>query len=134
MELEKNNFDPVEEYNRTIEEFMMNNSFQNIDDFVIFLSNFFSFFQEYGDIECPKVKIFRNYPLISEESFNDIFLRTELERYSDVLNPFPVSPIFPNEKFLIEEVRKDLIREKIRKEENDLQPVKTSNFHYKRWL
>lgn len=134
VSLEKNNFDPVEEYNKSLEEFVIANRTLKNEDLVAIVMNFFSFFQEYGNFECPKIAVFRNYPLSSPEILEEVNLYEEIKKYPDIFNSEPFSSLLEEERFLVEEGNHNQMREKVLGLE-DSRKVSISNcFHYKRWL
>jgi hypothetical protein len=135
VELEKNGFDPVEEYNKVIEEFLSNHSTQKSEDIVLVVLNFFSFFEEYGLFECPKSVNFRNYPLSNKETLEKVNLYIEAEKITGVFNKLPESPLFLAEKKIFELGNRDELREMIIG--LNLDNSKKSHgefFHYKRWF
>ena len=135
VDLEKNNFDPVEEYNKCIEDFVNANQTIKNEEIVLVLLNLFHFFYEYGEVECPRVSVFRHYPLISPDLLEDLNLLPELKKYPDIFNPEVLSPMFAHEKFITEESSISQIREKVLAMDEESQKQKRTNcFHYKRWL
>jgi NACHT domain len=134
VELEKNGYDPVEEYNKTIEEFVSTNQLITSEEIVTVLLKFFCFFQEYGETENPKMMTFRNYPISCGTVFEDVNLLPELQQHPEVFDSLPKSPIHENEIFLIKETNKNNFREIVLDESKSEKNVKSSYFHYKRWL
>lgn len=135
VELEKNGYDPVEEYNKVIEEFLNNHPIQRSEDVVLVVLNFFSFFDEYGLFECPKSVNFRNYPLSNKETLEKVNLFVEAEKITGVFDKMPQSPLFLTEKKILELGNRDELREMIMG--LNLDNSKKSHgefFHYKRWF
>ena len=138
LELEKNGFDPVEEYNKAIEDFISNHPLLKPEDTVNLVINFFCFFDEYGLLECPKSVNFRNYPLVHKESLEQVGLFTEAEKISGIFNKTPTSPLFEYECKMFSESMRDQLRDFVVKMNLD-NSKKTSTspaefYHYKRWF
>ena len=135
VELEKNGFDPVEEYNKVVEEFLSNHPIQRSEDIVLVVLNFFSFFEEYGLFESPRSVNFRNYPLNNRETLEKVNLFMEAEKIPGVFDNMPESPLFLAEKKIFELGNRDELREMIMGLNLDNSKKRLGEFfHYKRWF
>jgi transcription initiation factor TFIIIB Brf1 subunit/transcription initiation factor TFIIB len=138
QDLEKNGFDPVEEYNKSIEDFISNHPLLKPEEIVNLVINFFCFFDDYGLLESPKSVNFRNYPLIHQESLEQVNLFQEAEKISAVFNKSPESPLFDNELRMFQESSRNELREIVVKMNLDNSKknsvISAEFYHYKRWF
>lgn len=134
VKLEQQHFDPVQEYNKTIEEFVAQHNPTNHDLLVLMLQ-FCRFFKEFTDMENSDTCHFRHPHLKGFYELKEIKLLDEVERLPEMFFPTQQYPLREDESFSIEnKMSRMMIRQtcikKIKKEYLKVKP--TIFYYYKR--
>lgn len=136
LKLEKQHFDPVVEYNKSLEHFVVQYSPSNQDLFVLLLQ-FCRFFKEFADLETAECCEFRHPHLKGYYELKEINLLTEMENLTGIFYPTQQQPLKDDENFAVENKGfRQQLKEKILNEPHELrfQRRKSEYYYYKRWL
>ncbi|CAG9311031.1 unnamed protein product [Blepharisma stoltei] len=135
-QLEQQRFDPVQEYNKTIEEFVAQHS-PSHHDLLILMLQFCRFFKEYNDMEVPSAFNFRHPHLKGYYELKEINLLEEVEKLPEMFFSTQQYPLKEEENFSIENkmsrlALKEMCLKAAKKEYFNTKPP--NFYYYKRWL
>ena len=134
LKLEQQHFDPVQEYNRALEEFIALYSPSSKDLFMI-LIQFCRFFKDLSEVESSQTSSFRHPNLRGFYELKDINLLEEIETMNGMFFNTIQSPIRDDEVFGPDsQLSQDLIREKILLNKYDIKDKNNEFYYYKRWI
>ena len=133
IKLEQQHFDPIQEYNKALEEFVAQYS-PSSKDLVILIIQFCRFFKDFAEVEINSTCKFRHPHLRGYYELRDIDILEEIEIlqgmfYSTIQNPIKEDEIISLDgQFSMEQIREKIL---------DLQSISKSStefYYYKRWL
>lgn len=134
VKLEQQHFDPVQEYNRALEEFVAQYSPSSKDLFML-LIQFCRFFKDLAEVESNYTSKYRHPHFRGYYELKDINLLEEIETMPGMYFANPQSGAKEDEQFPPEsQVTLDQLREKMLLEKFEGSAKTPEFYYYKRWL
>ena len=111
--LREHHFDPVQEYNKILEQFVEQHNPKNQEIFII-LVQFCRFFKEFSELETGEKFEFRHPPLKRLHELKDLNLYDELKAIGGIINSAQVNPLKKDETFTVENKKsRNVLKESI---------------------
>lgn len=146
--LQEHHFDPVQEYNKSLEHFVEQHNPKNQEIFII-LVQFCRFFKEFSELEAEDICEFRHPPLKRLHELKELNIFDEISSLEGVVNQTLVNPLRKDESFAVENKKsrsqlKESILVESPFEENNAKRLRNfavppqakqkETYFYKRWL